>query len=387
MIPHSPACFPCSYSTTLSTKRKGYLCERCEVSALERFGGPLFWSIDSVSPVGQNLHHRVDVHHRLEGGRSWGPENNASARTASPQRRGHGHRELALEGGGLTLFDRRRDLCVRLGRPRSHDPLPLARPLTRSAPRAQRLGPPREKPRNERGGWLRREFGRHQRSGVRRDEATSRLTVRDLEHLLLDPWPRGLTQALRADFVTMVDDIFHLISLLSRSLAFVLAAYPDFDQKGRNSCILWQSCPRQAGCRDEHGSQVNVAVRANDAKGGRGGLWGVPELSGPEALAPLGAGVADPRLGVVHLEDVVRGEVREELSEEKEGEGVHRAQGRRLDQGPARAVVSRSPSPFLSGTLGSGNWFVCLFVSNSDALDPAGTLGTLPRRRGFSRRG
>ena len=70
-IPHSPACFPCSYSTTLSTKRKGYLCERCEVSALERFGGPLFWSIDSVSPVGQNLHHRVDVHHRLEGGRSW----------------------------------------------------------------------------------------------------------------------------------------------------------------------------------------------------------------------------------------------------------------------------------------------------------------------------
>ena len=95
----------------------------------------------------------------------------------------------------------------------------------------------------------------------------------------------------------------------------------------------------------------------------------MPKLSGPEALAPLGAGVADPRLGVVHLEDVVRGEVREELSEEKEGEGVHRAQGRRLDQGPARAVVSRSPSPFLSGTLGSGNWFVCLF-SNSDALVP-----------------
>ena len=104
MIPHSPACFPCSYSTTLSTKRKGYLCERCEVSALERFGGPLFWSIDSVSPVGQNLHHRVNVHHRLEGGRSWGPENNASARTASPQRRGHGHRELALEGGGHLHF-------------------------------------------------------------------------------------------------------------------------------------------------------------------------------------------------------------------------------------------------------------------------------------------
>ena len=84
-----------------------------------------------------------------------------------------------------------------------------------------------------------------------------------------------------------------------------------------------------------------------------------------------------------HLEN----EIPEETVEEKEGEGVHRAQGRRLDQGPARAVVSRSPSPFLSGTLGSGNWFVCLFVSNSDALDPAGTLGTLPRRRGFSRRG
>lgn len=69
---------------------------------------------------------------------------------------------------------------------------------------------------------MRREFGRHKRSGVRRDEATSRLTVRDLEHLLLDPWPRGLTQALRADFVTMVDDIFHLMLAaltLSRALS------------------------------------------------------------------------------------------------------------------------------------------------------------------------
>ena len=57
---------------------------------------------------------------------------------------------------------------------------------------------------------------------MRRDEATSRLTVRDLEHLLLDPWTRGLTQALRADFVTMVDDIFHLMLAaltLSRALS------------------------------------------------------------------------------------------------------------------------------------------------------------------------
>ena len=85
---------------------------------------------------------------------------------------------------------------------------------------------------------------------------------------------------------------------------------------------------------------MDFALGPRDA----GVLSRVSSVDVPESRRPSVAGT-DPSVGFAPFENVVRGEVRQRLPEKEEGEGVHWTEGRRLNQGSARAVVSKGRRP------------------------------------------